>query len=62
MLGLPSREPAWSSSLAGVLHGNCFDAAEDADVATCVAILHQLLLRLQQVLTPHAPSLRSASV
>ncbi len=56
MLGLPSKEPGWSSSLAGVMHSNCFDAAEDADVATCVAVLHQLLLRMQQVLAPHARS------
>ena len=37
------------SSLAAVLHSVCFDAAENADVATCVALLQDLLLRLRMV-------------
>ena len=49
MLGLGRMEPAWSSSLAAVLHSICFDAAESADVATCVALLQELLLHLRQV-------------
>ena len=49
MLGLDRMEPVWSSSLAGVLHSICFDAAESADVATCVALLQELLLHLRQV-------------
>ena len=51
MLGLSRMEPVWSSSLAGVLHSICFDAAESADVATCVALLQELLLHLRQVHT-----------
>ncbi len=62
MLGLPSKEPAWSPSLAGVMHSNCFDAAEDADVATCVAVLNQLLLRMQQVSAPHMHNLSMCTI
>ena len=49
LLALPNKRAAWNSSLARIMHSICFDAAESADVATCVTLLYQLLLCMQQV-------------
>ncbi len=53
LLALPNKRTTWNSSLARVMHSICFDAAESADVATCVTLLHQLLLDMQQVQARH---------
>lgn len=55
MLGLFRQEPLWSSPAAAVLHSICYEAAESADVATCVELLRQLLLCMQQVALPAIP-------
>lgn len=60
MLGLCRKEPAWTSSLGAVLHSICFDVAESADVATCVALLQQLLHHVQQAQPLPCVSLQNA--